>query len=357
MKKLVLYSGGLDSSVCLAENIAEGHEVVAITFSYGQKNSEELRKGGDLSSRWNIPHIRKHLEINNNDTESEIPGRNLLFLSHALSEALSMGGVDAIVFGAEPESSYSDSSYQFLIRMTHLFRLFGIELEYPVKNAANKEEILHRALQAGVPIECIHSSLTNEVDGRDKTSARFLRAWRHFFPKIDYTKACEDLFSFRFHSSPLVEYYSSPLVPKSPFDLTGHPRDTVSSYSYKFWAALFFYWSGSLDTLKKVPVWTTGNWAQALAYFGWEGERHYTDNPEELRSHRILNTDNIYCMYGMKQALSWIPRDRYSMQEPILVPSVQGNLAQAVRELGFKVVKVPVDFKSDNPRLLKTDAK
>ncbi len=41
-KAVVLYSGGLDSTTCLAMARADGFEPFAMSFSYGQRHSVEL---------------------------------------------------------------------------------------------------------------------------------------------------------------------------------------------------------------------------------------------------------------------------------------------------------------------------
>jgi 7-cyano-7-deazaguanine synthase len=41
-KAVVLYSGGLDSTTCLAIAGAEGYEPYAMSFSYGQRHQAEL---------------------------------------------------------------------------------------------------------------------------------------------------------------------------------------------------------------------------------------------------------------------------------------------------------------------------
>jgi len=41
-KAVILYSGGLDSTTCLAIAGAEGFEPYAISFSYGQRHKAEL---------------------------------------------------------------------------------------------------------------------------------------------------------------------------------------------------------------------------------------------------------------------------------------------------------------------------
>ena len=48
---LVVLSGGQDSTTCLFYAIAEGHDVHAITFNYGQKHSLELDAASAVFSR------------------------------------------------------------------------------------------------------------------------------------------------------------------------------------------------------------------------------------------------------------------------------------------------------------------
>ena len=41
-KAVVLYSSGLDSSTCMAMAKADGFDIFAISFSYGQRHKHEL---------------------------------------------------------------------------------------------------------------------------------------------------------------------------------------------------------------------------------------------------------------------------------------------------------------------------
>ena len=52
MKVLVLSSGGIDSTVCLALAVEKyGYEnVLSLSVSYGQKHSNELKRRGGLRS-------------------------------------------------------------------------------------------------------------------------------------------------------------------------------------------------------------------------------------------------------------------------------------------------------------------
>ncbi|MBQ8062385.1 MAG: 7-cyano-7-deazaguanine synthase, partial [Clostridia bacterium] len=52
MKALVLFSGGLDSSVCLAMAVKEygAKEVLALSIFYGQKHKKELEASEQLAA-------------------------------------------------------------------------------------------------------------------------------------------------------------------------------------------------------------------------------------------------------------------------------------------------------------------
>jgi len=42
-KAIILFSGGLDSTTCLAIAKSQGYQCYALSFSYGQKHSSELQ--------------------------------------------------------------------------------------------------------------------------------------------------------------------------------------------------------------------------------------------------------------------------------------------------------------------------
>ena len=50
-KAVVLYSGGLDSTTCMAIAKADGFELYAMSFAYGQRHSIELEKAREYAPR------------------------------------------------------------------------------------------------------------------------------------------------------------------------------------------------------------------------------------------------------------------------------------------------------------------
>ena len=50
-KAVVLYSGGLDSTTCLAIAHSEGYTPYALSFAYGQRHGVELQKAREYAPR------------------------------------------------------------------------------------------------------------------------------------------------------------------------------------------------------------------------------------------------------------------------------------------------------------------
>ncbi len=57
MKAVVLLSGGLDSTTTLAQAIADGYEVTAISFRYGQRHTKELTSAKKVCDHYNVKHV------------------------------------------------------------------------------------------------------------------------------------------------------------------------------------------------------------------------------------------------------------------------------------------------------------
>ena len=146
MKALVLFSGGVDSTTCLAMAIDKygADEVLALSISYGQKHSRELAaakavadyynvrlrtidlapmfEGSDctlLTGRDDIPkesYADQLQKTGGQPVSTYVPFRNGLFLSAAASIALSEGCTE-IYYGAHSDdaagNAYPDCSSDF----------------------------------------------------------------------------------------------------------------------------------------------------------------------------------------------------------------------------------------------------
>src|SRR5690606_12592340 len=56
---IVVHSGGMDSSICLAMAVKEfGKEnVLGLSFDYGQRHEEELRRSEEICKHFGVDHI------------------------------------------------------------------------------------------------------------------------------------------------------------------------------------------------------------------------------------------------------------------------------------------------------------
>ncbi|GEK58028.1 7-cyano-7-deazaguanine synthase QueC [Marinococcus halophilus] len=102
-KAVVVFSGGQDSTTCLFWALEQFEEVIAVTFSYGQRHDEEIEVAKRIAEDINIEHhvldmgllsqlapnalTRDDIEVEAGE-DGELPstfveGRNLLFFSFA----------------------------------------------------------------------------------------------------------------------------------------------------------------------------------------------------------------------------------------------------------------------------------
>lgn len=199
MKALVLLSGGVDSSTCLA--LAKerfGAEVLALSMYYGQKHERELDSARKIAKYYDVqllelnlaaifagsncsllqgsteavPHesYAEQLQENGGEVVSTyVPFRNGLFLSTAASVALSHD-CDVIYYGPHADdaagNAYPDCSVAFNEAMARAIFLGSgdkLRLEAPFV-AKTKKDIVAEGLRLGVPYELTWSC----YDGGEK---------------------------------------------------------------------------------------------------------------------------------------------------------------------------------------------
>ena len=147
MKALVLFSGGLDSTVCLALAAKKygAKEVLALSIYYGQKHKKEMEASERIAAFYGvkrvtldlgeifkdsnctllqgtaeeIPHEEYAVQLqktNGTPVNTYVPFRNGLFLSSAAAVALS-NGCEVIYYGAHADdaagNAYPDTSAAF----------------------------------------------------------------------------------------------------------------------------------------------------------------------------------------------------------------------------------------------------
>ncbi|MFA5515494.1 MAG: 7-cyano-7-deazaguanine synthase QueC [Desulfuromonadales bacterium] len=144
-KAVVLYSGGLDSTTCLAIARAEGFAPYALSFAYGQRHAVELAKarenaprmgaiehlvvdidlrqigGSALTAELAVPKGRK---IDDSIPVTYVPARNTVFLSFALGWAEVLGAFDIFIgVNALDYSGYPDCRPEYIAAFENLANL------------------------------------------------------------------------------------------------------------------------------------------------------------------------------------------------------------------------------------------
>jgi len=200
MKALVLFSGGVDSTTCLAMAIDKyGREnVIALSVSYGQKHHKELEAAKKIIEYYNVEnlcidlkkifehsdcslltHSEKEIpvgdyasQLNNSEDKTVstyVPFRNGLFLSCASSIALSKG-CSVIYYGAHSDdaagNAYPDCSDEFndaISKAIYLGSGNELKVEAPFVNMT-KSEVVRIGIKLKVPYELTWSC----YEGKDK---------------------------------------------------------------------------------------------------------------------------------------------------------------------------------------------
>lgn len=180
---IILLSGGLDSVVSLGLVKNEYEKILAITFDYGQKSSEnEIKASKNICEYYNIRHevicldwlknITTTALVSDKEVPAEIddfnesmkavwvPNRNGLFLNIAACFADSYG-YDDIIIGANREeaATFSDNSEEFLKRVNAEFEystLVHPKVRAPLINY-DKNETVRLALENKFPLELVRS--------------------------------------------------------------------------------------------------------------------------------------------------------------------------------------------------------
>jgi 7-cyano-7-deazaguanine synthase len=194
-KAVILYSGGLDSTTCLAIAREQGYAPYAISFSYGQRHQQELevakrnarpmgaldhllvefdlRKmgGSALTSDLAVP---KGGVEDNEIPVTYVPARNTIFLSFALGWAEVLGSFDIFIgVNALDYSGYPDCRPEFIQAyetMANLATKAGVEGSGRMKIhtpliSLTKADIIRKGVSLGVDYGLTHSCYDPAEDG------------------------------------------------------------------------------------------------------------------------------------------------------------------------------------------------
>lgn len=189
MKAMVLFSGGVDSTTCLALAVKEhgSENVTALSIGYGQKHSREIQAAQKLAEYYNVEwkqldlslifadsdcslltgsdkeipketYAQQLSETDGKPVSTYVPFRNGLFLASAASMALSLG-CELIYYGSHADdaagSAYPDCSEEFNNAINSAIYIGSgkqLRIEAPFVTKT-KKEIVRLGLELGVPYE------------------------------------------------------------------------------------------------------------------------------------------------------------------------------------------------------------
>lgn len=212
MKSVVLLSGGLDSTVSLAQALQESEVVLCLTMDYGQKAArKEIAAASALAAYYRVPHqvielpflaqitatslVNKNMAIPEPDEVSLdnlreakataaavwVPNRNGLFVSVAASFAEALGCQQVVTgFNREEAATFPDNSLEFIEAMNRALvysTRTGVKVvSYTAR--LNKAEIVALGQRLGVPWHLIWSCYYGgeTMCGRCESCRRLARA-------------------------------------------------------------------------------------------------------------------------------------------------------------------------------------
>lgn len=196
-RAVVLLSGGLDSTTCLAWAQSQGFECHTLAIDYGQRHRIELDAartvatargvsdhrelkvdlraigGSALTADLPVPKGREESAISSNIPVTYVPARNTVFLAVALGMAETLGANDLVAgMNALDYSGYPDCRPEFVTAFESLARVAtkaGTEgAEFHVHTPLmklDKAGIIRLGVSLGVDYALTHSCYDPATDG------------------------------------------------------------------------------------------------------------------------------------------------------------------------------------------------
>lgn len=211
MKSIVLLSGGLDSSVSLAQALRETDVALSLTFDYGQKAADKEKKAAAaLSSYYKISHrvlelnflkeITRTALVSKEDLPEPglpdladqekssasaalvwVPNRNGVFINIAAAFAeANQCGIIVTGFNREEAATFPDNSQDFVSAANYAMSFSTLNKVKLVSytQQLDKVEIIKLGLTLGLPFQYLWSCYRGEdkMCGRCESCMRLLRA-------------------------------------------------------------------------------------------------------------------------------------------------------------------------------------
>lgn len=189
MKKqaLVVHSGGMDSSLCLAFAVKEfgAENVLSVSFTYNQRHSTEIEKARHISTHFKVDHVELNLDCLSKITESALIG-NSKPIEHKTGEAPNtivigrnglmarLAGIHAHTLGAKyiymgvmelegSNSGYRDCSRSYMDIIQSALRLDFADANFEIRTplvSMTKKETMEFGKKLGVLEYLVESTVT-----------------------------------------------------------------------------------------------------------------------------------------------------------------------------------------------------
>jgi len=196
-RAVALLSGGIDSATTAAIAQQEGYQVYALSFDYGQRHHLELKAaqriagllgaaehriikldrsifaGSALTDQIPVPKARTEAEIASGIPITYVPGRNTVFLAHAMAWAEVIGASDVFIgVNAIDYSGYPDCRPEFIRAFEEMARLATkagsegarFKIHAPLIQLT-KGQIIRKAQSLGIDFSLTHSCYDPLPDG------------------------------------------------------------------------------------------------------------------------------------------------------------------------------------------------
>ena len=178
-KTVLIYSGGIDSTVLLYDLLNSGYDVKALSVNYGQRHGKELDCAKSLCKQLNVEHhvadltalnpllsgsslTSPYVQVPEGHYEDEsmkatvVPNRNMILLSIATGWAMSTGA-SSVSYAAHSgdRAIYPDCREEFADAMNGVMEIAGwdkVSLNRPFSSLA-KADIVKLGDELDVPFE------------------------------------------------------------------------------------------------------------------------------------------------------------------------------------------------------------
>ena len=179
MKAVVLFSGGLDSTVLVYDLLNEGADLKLLSIDYGQRHEKELKSSSEIAEFLELEHEILRLPMLNNllggsaltdpsislpeghyaeDSmkATVVPNRNMILLSLAAGHAISLQ-FDTVAYAAHAgdHTIYPDCRPEFATAMDEALKLCDwntVSLYRPFVQLS-KHDLVRKGKELGVPFE------------------------------------------------------------------------------------------------------------------------------------------------------------------------------------------------------------